>query len=658
MKKFSSFRIIALVLLAAMCAMPASAANKKKKVSDRRKYSQDIHFVSFWGGAGYSGLVDNYKKAPSENLSFSYDLSAGSYKPQFLGGGGGLLGVGYELHHKKFMFTVGPEFRLLSSRDNFKMYDADGAVSSVIDYTHPQYPTTMVQHFDFKRYHETNVVGQVTLPILFGMNLEKFYFLAGGKVGYSIFGHYHQRANLTTSVTDNMAIDDWYEIPNHDLVKGQLGKHPLYNNVDGVKPTFKGKNSFGLDATVSAEFGVNINEFMPATWQKENMKKKYPLHMRAAVFMDYGIPNLYKLSLKDANFGAPMQSFMPGMDANGFATEKFTTTSMHQSQIANFDKARVNSLLVGVKFTALLQLNKPKIPNPRMLLWVTDAFTDNQPTKTIARVAAQQEGRKRPQQKAMKRDGMLAPRMYRGMYTLSATAPGYLESDTITYDHQEDMKDTIHFALIPIPKNVFYIHDANTEALIPAQISLVSHDSSDKRSGSTTAENTSLEMSLRYGNTYDVVVSAPGYHSDTLALSDLYDQNVNYYLRPIVRVRHKLILKNMYFATDKTDILPMSEPDIIKLYNFLSENPKIRVLITGHTDSQGSEEHNQTLSEGRSASLKNEMIKRGIAADRMETDGKGELEPIDTNATEQGRQNNRRVEVTVLNEDEAEEDVF
>ena len=258
----------------------------------------------------------------------------------------------------------------------------------------------------------------------------------------------------------------------------------------------------------------------------------------------------------------------------------------------------------------------------------------------------------------MKRDGKLAPRLYRGMYKFSATAPGYLESDTITFDHQQDLKDTIHFALIPVPKNVFYIHDANTEALIPASITLIAHESDDKRSGSTTAEQTSLELSLKYGNTYDVVVSAPGYHSDTLALSDLYDQNVNYYLRPIIRVRHKLILKHMYFATDKTDILPMSEEDILTLYNFLKDNPKIRVLITGHTDSQGSEEHNQKLSEGRSESLKNEMIKRGIDADRMETDGKGELEPIDTNATEAGRQNNRRVEVTVLNEEEAEEDIF
>ena len=120
------------------------------------------------------------------------------------------------------------------------------------------------------------------------------------------------------------------------------------------------------------------------------------------------------------------------------------------------------------------------------------------------------------------------------------------------------------------------------------------------------------------------------------------------------KCRNKIVIAEWYIDS----ICRYVREDILTLYNFLKDNPKIRVLITGHTDSQGSEEHNQKLSEGRSESLKNEMIKRGIDADRMETDGKGELEPIDTNATEAGRQNNRRVEVTVLNEEEAEEDIF
>ena len=81
----------------------------------------------------------------------------------------------------------------------------------------------------------------------------------------------------------------------------------------------------------------------------------------------------------------------------------------------------------------------------------------------------------------------------------------------------------------------------------------------------------------------------------------------------------------------------------------LSENPDVRILITGHTDSQGADMYNQVLSEKRAASVKAEMVKRGIAADRIETNGKGESEPIDTNDTEEGRQNNRRVQITVLN---------
>ena len=145
MKKYLYYSILVAILVSG--SMSATAA--KKKMSDRRKYSQDIHLVSFWGGVGYSGLVNNYSK--SDNLGFTYDLTSGTFKPQFLGGGGGMLGVGYELHHKKFIFTLGPEFRLLTSRDNFRMLDANGEKFSMIDYTHPEY-ASMIQHFDIQKY--------------------------------------------------------------------------------------------------------------------------------------------------------------------------------------------------------------------------------------------------------------------------------------------------------------------------------------------------------------------------------------------------------------------------------------------------------------------------------------------------------------------------
>lgn len=110
----------------------------------------------------------------------------------------------------------------------------------------------------------------------------------------------------------------------------------------------------------------------------------------------------------------------------------------------------------------------------------------------------------------------------------------------------------------------------------------------------------------------------------------------------------KIVLNNMYFATNKTRILASSEQTLEDLYFFLSENPDTRIRIIGHTDSVGSDEANQRLSEGRANAVRDDLIKRGIAADRLEAEGRGESEPIDTNDTEEGRQNNRRVEMEIL----------
>ncbi|MCQ2342646.1 MAG: OmpA family protein [Paludibacteraceae bacterium] len=92
----------------------------------------------------------------------------------------------------------------------------------------------------------------------------------------------------------------------------------------------------------------------------------------------------------------------------------------------------------------------------------------------------------------------------------------------------------------------------------------------------------------------------------------------------------------------------MSEQSMTDLYEFLSHNPDIRIKIMGHTDSVGKDAANQKLSEGRANAVRDELIQRGIAADRLEAEGYGESRPIDTNDTDEGRQNNRRVEIEIL----------
>lgn len=108
-----------------------------------------------------------------------------------------------------------------------------------------------------------------------------------------------------------------------------------------------------------------------------------------------------------------------------------------------------------------------------------------------------------------------------------------------------------------------------------------------------------------------------------------------------------VILKNVYFASDKWDVLPWSQPELERLYEFLSKYENVTIQIVGHTDNTNTEEYNQVLSERRANSVRNEMIKRGIDPSRMIPIGRGELQPIDTNLTPEGKQNNRRVEFVV-----------
>ena len=109
----------------------------------------------------------------------------------------------------------------------------------------------------------------------------------------------------------------------------------------------------------------------------------------------------------------------------------------------------------------------------------------------------------------------------------------------------------------------------------------------------------------------------------------------------------KVKIENLFFATNKTVILPQSEQAMSDLANFLLENQTVTIHITGHTDAVGTDEANQILSEGRANAVRNDLIKRGVAAERMTAEGKGEKEPVADNDTEEGRQLNRRVEFVI-----------
>ncbi len=111
-----------------------------------------------------------------------------------------------------------------------------------------------------------------------------------------------------------------------------------------------------------------------------------------------------------------------------------------------------------------------------------------------------------------------------------------------------------------------------------------------------------------------------------------------------------LTLGDVLFETGKADLLPGAMRSIDKLAVFLRENPDRKVLVEGHTDSRGSKAYNLKLSQKRAEAVKRALVERGIEPDRIIAKGYGEAYPVASNLTAAGRQQNRRVEIVILDE--------
>ncbi|MEX0660476.1 MAG: OmpA family protein [Balneolaceae bacterium] len=103
----------------------------------------------------------------------------------------------------------------------------------------------------------------------------------------------------------------------------------------------------------------------------------------------------------------------------------------------------------------------------------------------------------------------------------------------------------------------------------------------------------------------------------------------------------------LLFNYDSSTLRPEAQLNLGKLSEILSRDKDTILMIVGHTDSSGDENYNLNLSERRAQSAANFMINEGLVRERVQTKGRGELEPIADNQTQAGQQENRRVEVAI-----------
>ncbi|MCC7302928.1 MAG: OmpA family protein [Bacteroidia bacterium] len=197
------------------------------------------------------------------------------------------------------------------------------------------------------------------------------------------------------------------------------------------------------------------------------------------------------------------------------------------------------------------------------------------------------------------------------------------------------------------------ITDAFTKKPLDADIELVDNQLGKViatfKSNSATGK---YLVSLPAGKNYGIAVKKDGYlfHSENfdIPMTASYQDVVKDIELKNVKVGTKIVLRNIFFDFDKATLRPESKTELDRLIQLLNDIPTLKIEISGHTDSKGSDEYNLTLSKNRAQAVVDYLIKAGISSGRLVSAGYGETRPIDTNDTDDGRQNNRRTEFEIL----------
>jgi OOP family OmpA-OmpF porin len=240
-------------------------------------------------------------------------------------------------------------------------------------------------------------------------------------------------------------------------------------------------------------------------------------------------------------------------------------------------------------------------------------------------------------------------------YDVHAAASGFIAKDQ-KFTLPELLADTtifIEILLKPVAKKLILtgnVYDKKTDQLIPAKLDVTLKGDRSTRF-QVPAEKGSYEREITKKGWYILNASAEGYLNATDSVAAENDDQSPFskdLFLEAIEVGVTVRLKNIYFDFDKTTLKKESFVELNKVVDFLKENSSVEIEIAGHTDNKGSDDYNANLSQGRSQSVVDYLISQGIDSFRLSAHGYGESKPFDSNDSDEGRANNRRVEFTVL----------
>ena len=207
------------------------------------------------------------------------------------------------------------------------------------------------------------------------------------------------------------------------------------------------------------------------------------------------------------------------------------------------------------------------------------------------------------------------------------------------------------------------VRDDKTKAPLEASIELIDNEQNKVIAEfKSDAKTGKFLVSLPGGKNYGIAVKADGYlfHSENFDVqqdSDYKEVNKIIDLKK-VSVGEVIVLRNIFFDLNKFSLRPESQNELDRLTKLLTDNPSIRIEISGHTDTRGSDSYNKELSHNRAKAVVDYLIGKGIKKDRLEYMGYGEEKTIisdaeiaklrSSTAKEDAHQENRRTEFKIL----------
>ncbi len=241
-------------------------------------------------------------------------------------------------------------------------------------------------------------------------------------------------------------------------------------------------------------------------------------------------------------------------------------------------------------------------------------------------------------------------------YSLSASGDyGYIVIKPGQYGKSDIVKIQLKEALRPEPVALLTGKVLNAHTGQPLEATIQMEQLSDGQLlGLTESDpgNGQYKLILPPGRHYGLSATARGYYTISqnidLSLHGEYTEIEKDLLLVPIQKGQTIRLNNIFFESGSAQLTINSTAELNHLHEVLLLNPKLKIEIAGHTDNIGDDHSNMLLSEARAKSVAAFLLSKGISSKRISAKGYGETRFIDTNETEEGRQNNRRVEFIIL----------